>query len=73
VISQNLSIEIKHKQVKYCSKVCFFLFFFKEIKTFNQQGCIALIKSDGKSMYNVSKLTFQINAVLLYVLFIREC
>ncbi len=35
----------------------FFSFFGKKwkINTFIQQGCIKLIKSDGKDMYNVTK------------------
>jgi len=32
--------------IQYCSKVCgqFIIIFFKEINTFNQQGCIKSIK-----------------------------
>ncbi len=29
--------------------------FFKDINTFIQQGCIKLIKSDSKDIYNVTK------------------
>ncbi|XDV46539.1 hypothetical protein PO909_014421, partial [Leuciscus waleckii] len=29
--------------------------FFKEMNTFIQQGCIKLIKSDSKDIYNVTK------------------
>ncbi len=32
--------------------------FFKEISTFIQQGHVALIKSDGKDIYNVIKYLF---------------
>ncbi len=45
----------------------------KESNTFIQQGCIQLIKSDGQDLYNVTKrFLFQINAVLLNILFIKE-
>jgi len=40
----------------------------KEMNTFIQLGCIKLIKSDSKDIYNVTKILFQINAVL----FIKE-
>ncbi len=35
-------------------------FFCKEINTFIEQGCIQLIKSDTKVIYNVTKVIFSI-------------
>lgn len=43
-----------------------------EINTFIQQGCIKSIKSESKVMYNVSKITFQINSAPLHFQFIKE-
>ncbi len=40
------------------------MIFFREINTFNQQGCIKLIKSE--------RFLFKINAGLLNILFIKE-
>ncbi len=46
--------------------------FFKEINYIIQQGCIKLIKSDSKYIVTNIQSIFQINAVLLYFLFIKE-
>ncbi len=53
-------------------KICLF-FFFKEMYTFIQQGCIKLIKCDGKYIYLLTGFfLFQINTVLSKFLFIKE-
>ncbi len=49
-----------------------FFFFFKEITTFIEQGCIQLIKCDTKNIYNDKRFLFQINAALLNFLITKE-
>ncbi len=44
----------------------------KGIHIFIQQGGIKLIKSDSKDIYNVRKTLFQINAVLLNLICIKN-
>ncbi len=36
----------------------------EQIHTFILQGCIKVIKSDSKDIYNVTEIIFQINAVV---------
>ncbi len=40
--------------------------------TFIQKGCITLIKNDSKTNTFTKHFYFQINAVILYFLFIKE-
>jgi len=40
--------------------------------TFIQQGCIKLIKSDSKYIYNVTKFLIFLNVLLNFV-FIKDC
>ncbi len=47
-------------------------FFFKEINTFIQQGCINLIKTDSKDIYNVKKISVYINVIVLNFLFTKK-
>jgi len=42
------------------------------MNTFTQQGHTLIGSSDSKDIYNVTKYFFQINAVLLNFLFIKE-
>ncbi len=45
-------------------------FFFKEMNTFIQQGCIKVIESDGKGI-NIILLIFLVNYFIVFILIVK--
>ncbi len=62
-----------HFSLTYRSKVCGQDFFLKQyIILFNKDEIDSTVKSDREYIYNDISIKFQINTVLLNVLFIKE-